>query len=82
MSREEVFQKIEEIFRDLLDDPDFILREDLSQDTFEEWDSLLHTTLIALLEDELQVTFDTDDIVQAHEVKTFLDVVMQELERR
>ena len=44
MSRLEVFEKLQEIFMDLLDDEEFQLSEDISMDTLKDWDSLMHIT--------------------------------------
>ena len=38
MSRLEVFEKLQEIFMDLLDDEEFQLSEDISMDTLKDWD--------------------------------------------
>ena len=52
MSRLEVFEKLQEIFMDLLDDEEFQLSEDISMDTLKDWDSLMHISLISAVEDE------------------------------
>lgn len=82
MKREKVFTKLEEIFIDLLDDETFSLTEDASMDTVEGWDSLMHITLIASVEDEFKIHIGNDDIPRIGKVKVLLDVIMQELDKR
>lgn len=66
-------KSLEEIYRDLLDDEDFILDESINTDNFGKWDSLFHINLMAAIEDEFGVKFMVDDINRLHGVKEILD---------
>ena len=82
MNREEVFEKLQEIFIDLLDDETFELTDDTSMDTVSDWDSLFHITLIAAIEDEFKVKFATDAIPKAKNVDIIIELIMQGLNKQ
>lgn len=82
MTREEVFVKLQEIFVDLLDDDTFELTEEASMETVEDWDSLLHITLVAAVEDEFKISLSTDDIIDAKNVNALTDIILRELDKK
>ena len=82
MSRLEVFEKLQEIFMDLLDDEEFQLSEDISMDTLKDWDSLMHITLISSIEDEFSLHIPSDDIPKLKRVEMLIDVVLREMRQR
>ncbi len=52
---------IQQIFRDVLNNPDLVLTDDMTADDVPEWDSLSHIALMFSIESELGVTFsDTE----------------------
>lgn len=82
MTRQDIFEKVEGIFQDLLDKPDFILNEDISQSNLQEWESLFHITLIATIEDDFGITFSSDEIDCSKKVSTLIDSIMKELDKK
>ena len=54
MSREEILEKLNEIFRDIFDDEEINLSEETTPDDIEDWDSLGHVYLTAEIEDALK----------------------------
>lgn len=79
MNRTEVFEKLEEIFKDLLDDDGFTLSEEDSAKTIEDWDSLFHITLIASIEGDFGIRIATEDIADAKNIGALIDVIEKEL---
>ena len=75
MSREEIRERVVEIFHDLLDDDSIEITEDYSRDEHEEWESLFHMTLMATVADEFDIQIDTEDIVGTKDVKSLIDLV-------
>jgi acyl carrier protein len=49
--------RLTEIFRSVLGDDDFELRDDLTADQVEDWDSLAHVNLMFAIEEEFGVRF-------------------------
>lgn len=75
MTRQEILTKVEEIFKDLLDDEDFKLTEEMSADDIQEWDSLFHITLIASIEDEFKISISTAEVAKAKNIGVMLDMI-------
>ena len=50
MEKTEILVKVQDIFRDVLDNEEIVLNNDTSADDIEEWDSLSHIQLIVAIE--------------------------------
>ena len=79
MNRQEIFTKVEDIFKDLLDDEDFKMAEEMNADDIQEWDSLFHITLIASIEDEFKISISTTEVAKAKNVGVMLDMIEKEI---
>lgn len=77
LNRTELLEKLEEIFRDILDDDTLELTEESSQENLEDWDSLTHVTLFAVLEDEFQMQFTMDEMTKSTSIKVLLDYLVE-----
>ena len=62
MTREEVFNKVENIFKDIFDDSILSIEDSTNSDDIEEWDSLSHINLIVAIEKEFKVQFNLDEL--------------------
>lgn len=80
MERIQVLNKLQEIVRDVLDDEEVVLQEETCMEDVEDWDSVAHMTVIALLENELGVRFDIEKIVNAKTVNELIEMVVDKLE--
>lgn len=77
MERIQVLNKLQEIVRDVLDNEEVVLQEETCMEDVEEWDSVAHMTVIAMLENEIGVQFDIDKIANAKTVKAMIDMVVE-----
>lgn len=58
-------EKIEEIFREIMElDDDIELKDDMSSDNMEEWDSLASMSLVVKMEKEFGIKYEFEDILQ------------------
>jgi acyl carrier protein len=55
-------QKLEQIFREVLNDPDLRVRDDLSVENSPAWDSLTHISLLFSIESAFGVTFSDEEM--------------------
>lgn len=55
------------------------LKEELTMDDIQSWDSLTHMDLITSLEDGLEIQFTMDDIMIMKDIKTIRSIVSQKL---
>ena len=63
MNRTEILEKLNEVFHDVFDNNDIVVTEQTNANDIEEWDSLIHITLISAVEDEFDVSFDMKTVV-------------------
>lgn len=77
MERIQVLNKLQEIVRDVLDNEEVVLQEETCMEDVEEWDSVAHMTVIAMLENEIGVQFDIEKIANAKTVKAMIDMVVE-----
>ena len=64
MKREEIFEKLNEIFVDVLDLDECELTDDTSASDIEEWDSLSHIQLIVAIEKAFKIKFTSLEIMK------------------
>jgi acyl carrier protein len=55
-------ERVQEIFADVFDDPGFALRDDMTANDVEGWDSLNHINLIIAIESAFDVQFEGTEI--------------------
>ncbi len=79
MSRNEVFEKVQDIFRDVFDDEELILTDATNSDDIEDWDSLEHISLVVSMEKEFNLKFDIKQVNTLENVGQMIDLIMQML---
>jgi len=79
MSKKEIQEKLQEIFRDVFDDDEIILFDEMTSDDLEDWDSLTHINLINDIENEFNIRFSTDEIVSTKNVGEFIMTIGEKL---
>ena len=63
MELNEILAKVQDVFRDVLDNEDIVLTPETKSNDIDEWDSLSHIQLIVAIEEELDVEFTSQAIV-------------------
>ncbi len=76
MTREEVFEKVNEIFRDNFDDESITVNEETTADDIEDWDSLEHINLIAAIENVFGMKFTMGEVVSMKNVGEMVDIIL------
>jgi acyl carrier protein len=75
MTAEEVLEAFQELFRDVLDDPDLVLNRQSTAGDVEQWDSLSHISLIVAIEKQFEVKFTLDELQELKTVGDLADAV-------
>lgn len=76
MSREEVFARLNEVFRDVFDDDSITVTDTTTADDIEEWDSLEHINLLAAVEQEFGMKFNMGQVVSMKNVGEMADIII------
>ncbi len=79
MDRNEIFERLNDVFRDVFDDDTITVSEDTTAADIDGWDSLMHITLISAVEDEFDIKFDMKSVVAMKNVGDMADVIEQEV---
>ena len=77
MNRTEILEKLNEVFHDVFDNNDIVVTEQAND--IEEWDSLIHITLISAVEDEFDVSFDMKTVVSMKNVGDMIDAIEEQI---
>ena len=79
MNRTEILEKLNEVFHDVFDNNDIVVTEQTNANDIEEWDSLIHITLISAVEDEFDVSFDMKTVVSMKNVGYMFDAIEENI---
>ena len=77
MTREEVFDRLNEIFRDVFDDDDITVVDETTADDIEDWDSLEHINLVVAVENKFGIKFNMSEVVKFKNVGEMVDVILE-----
>lgn len=78
MDRNEIFERLNRVFRDVFDDDAITVTEATTAADIDGWDSLMHITLISAVEDEFDVSFQMKEVVKMKNVGDMADIIENE----
>lgn len=79
MERDELFQKMIDICKDIFENEDLLLTEASSAADVEEWDSLTHLSLINELEETYHIEFTLDEITGSKNLGELCDALLKHI---
>ncbi len=79
MTRNEIFEKLTEVFIDVFDDEDITLTETTTADDIEDWDSLTHITIIAEVESTFGMKFAMKEVLNMQNVGEMVSIIEREI---
>ena len=79
MTREEVYEKLNEVFRDVFDDDSITVNDATTSNDIEEWDSLEHINLIAAVEQEFGMRFSMGQVASMKNVGEMVDIILSQI---
>lgn len=62
MTKEEVLNQVQVIFRDVLDEDNLIIEDRTTANDVDEWDSLNHIQLVVAIEKHFKIRFTSSEI--------------------
>lgn len=80
MTREAVFEKLNEVFRDVFEDDDITVDDSTTSADVDGWDSLEHINLINAIEQEFDIKFNMGQIVSMKNVGEMADIIISKLQ--
>lgn len=76
MTREAIYEKLNEVFQDVFDDDSITVNAETTADDIEDWDSLEHINLVSAVEKEFGVKFTMSQVVGMKNVGEMVDVIL------
>lgn len=79
MTREEIFNGVQDIFRDIFDEDDLSIQDSTNSDEIEDWDSLNHINLVSAIEKEFNIRFALGELQTLKDVGAMIDLMEEKL---
>jgi len=74
-----ILAEVQDIFRDILYQPDLVLTRDSNANTVEDWDSLAHINLVATVEKHYKIKFALGELQELKNVGDMIDLIQAKL---
>lgn len=75
MERTEILSRVQDIFRDTLDNDEIELTDTTTADDIDEWDSLSHIQLIVAIEKSFNIKFTAKEILSWKNIGEMIDCI-------
>ena len=75
MERSDILKRVEEIFREELEQEDLVLNDETTADDVDAWDSLSHVQLVAAMEEAFSIEFKSREILSWDNVGDLIDSI-------
>ncbi len=76
MTREEAYEKLNSVFRDIFDDEDITVNDATTADDIEDWDSLEHINLVVAVEKCFGIKFTMGEVMGMKNVGEMMDIIL------
>ncbi len=80
MNKSQIIEKVQETFRDILDNEEIVLTETTSAKDIEEWDSLSNVQLVVGIENEFGIRFTSAEIPSWRNVGDMVECISKKLQ--
>lgn len=75
MSKEEILEGVNEVFRDVFDDETIEVNENTTANDIDDWDSLEHINLIVAIEKKFGMKFTMGEVTSMKNVGEMLEII-------
>ena len=79
MERSDILKRVEEIFREELEQEDLVLNDETTADDVKGWDSLSHVQLGAAMEEAFGIEFKSREILSWDNVGDLIDSIQKKV---
>jgi acyl carrier protein len=78
----DLLPEVQEIFRDVLDQPDLVITRESNASTVDDWDSLSHINLITAISKRYKIKFALGELESLKNVGEMLDLMQGKLNKK
>ena len=76
MQIEEIYRRLNNVFRDIFDDSSITVNEKTTSKDIEDWDSLEHINLIVAVEQEFDIKFNMNEVIAMDNVGDMVKLII------
>ena len=77
MTREEVFERLNRVFRDVFDDETIEVCDTTTAEDIEDWDSFEHINLVVAIEEEFGIKIPLGKTIMLKNVGEMADIILE-----
>ena len=77
MTREEVYERLNKVFREVFDDESITVNDSTTSDDIEDWDSFEHINLVVAVEAEFSFKIPMGKVVTMKNVGEMVDLILE-----
>ena len=77
MTRETVYERLNEVFQDVFDDETITVQDNTTADDIEDWDSLEHINLVVAVEKCFRMKFTMGEVTGMKNVGAMVDIILE-----
>lgn len=81
MNRNEILEKLNNVFIDVFDDEDIKISDATTADDIDDWDSLEHINLIVAVEQEFKIKFNMNEVTNMKNVGEMIDIIASRIDK-
>ncbi|MCD8328446.1 MAG: acyl carrier protein [Ruminococcus sp.] len=75
MDRQDIIDRLNEVFRDVFDDDEIEVDDETTADDIEDWDSIEHINLISAVESEFGIRFKMGEVSGMNDVGEMISII-------
>lgn len=76
MTRDDIYAKLNEVFRDVFDDESLSVNDQTTSDDIEDWDSLEHINLVVSVERKFAIKFNMGEVNKFKNVGEMVNAIL------
>lgn len=77
MTREEVYERLNAVFREVFDDNSIVVTDETVADDIDGWDSFEHINLVVAVEEEFSFKIPMGKVVAMKNVGEMVDIILE-----
>ena len=82
MTREQVFEALDEVFQSVFDDDTIHVKEETTAADIEDWDSLEHINLVVAIEERFGMKFTMGEITTMKNVGEMVTIILERIQEQ
>ena len=80
MTKEEIYNALDEVFQEVFDDEKIHVNESTTADDIEDWDSLEHINLVVAVENKFGIKFNMNEVTTMKNVGEMVDIILERVQ--